>query len=82
MQQALGEVMGRVRGATENTDNASSEIDSGNLGLSQRTEQRAARLQEIASFLHQFTNAVQETGLGRQGQIARHSDRSIGGSGR
>ncbi|QTN26713.1 HAMP domain-containing protein [Rhodoferax sp. AJA081-3] len=58
MQSALRQVVGEVRDASESIKLASAEVASGNLDLSQRTEQTASKLQSTASSLSELTGAV------------------------
>lgn len=51
----------QVREAAESISNASAEIASGNLDLSQRTEQTASNLQSTASSMAQLTGTVQHS---------------------
>ena len=49
MTQSLARIVGKVRSGTDSIATASSEIKSGNLDLSTRTEQQAASLEATAS---------------------------------
>ena len=49
MQAALAEIVGQVRESAERIEVASAEVASGNLDLSNRTEQTASELQQTAS---------------------------------
>ena len=61
MQDALGEIVQRVRGSTQSVAAASEEIAAGNSDLSQRTEQTASRLQHTAGSMTQLTASVRQT---------------------
>ncbi|HEY0954285.1 MAG TPA: methyl-accepting chemotaxis protein, partial [Roseateles sp.] len=61
MQAALLKLIGEVRGSTDSISTASSEIATGNLDLSQRTEQTASNLQNAASSLSELTGTVKQT---------------------
>jgi methyl-accepting chemotaxis protein len=61
MVQQLRVSMLTVRQATDQIGTASLEIASGNLDLSQRTEQAASSLQQSASSMGQLTGNVQQT---------------------
>ncbi|MDD2711560.1 MAG: methyl-accepting chemotaxis protein, partial [Simplicispira sp.] len=61
MQQGLGALVAQVRDASGNIATASQEIASGNLDLSQRTEQTASHVQSTVSALAQLTATVQQT---------------------
>ncbi len=58
MQAKLSTVVSEVRSNAEGVATASSEIASGNLNLSQRTEQQAAALQETAATMDQLSATV------------------------
>ncbi|MDE2594959.1 MAG: HAMP domain-containing protein [Burkholderiales bacterium] len=59
MNQNLHQVVSQVRTASQVVAHASSEIASGNLDLSNRTEQQASSLQETASAIEHLTRSVQ-----------------------
>ncbi|PZP31234.1 MAG: hypothetical protein DI603_12755 [Roseateles depolymerans] len=61
MQQALLRLIGEVRGSTDSISTASAEIATGNLDLSQRTEQTASNLQQAASSMTELTATVKQT---------------------
>ena len=61
MQTSLGGVVGDVREAAESIRMASAEVASGNLDLSNRTEQTATDLQRSASFVRSLTRTVQNS---------------------
>jgi methyl-accepting chemotaxis protein len=56
----LQELLTQVRRSAESISTASSEIASGNLDLSHRTEQTASELQQAASSMEQLTGAVRQ----------------------
>jgi methyl-accepting chemotaxis protein len=58
MQGNLVRLIGQVRQSAESISTASSEIATGNVDLSQRTEQQAAALQQTAASMHQMTGTV------------------------
>ncbi|CDG82469.1 methyl-accepting chemotaxis protein [Janthinobacterium agaricidamnosum] len=60
MNQGLVRIVTQVRGGTDTIAAASSQIASGNLDLSSRTEQQADALQETASAMAQLTAAVKQ----------------------
>jgi methyl-accepting chemotaxis protein len=61
MQQALRQLVGRVRESSESILVASSEVAVGSMDLSARTEQAASNLQETAASMEQMTNSVRGT---------------------
>ncbi|HEY9110047.1 MAG TPA: methyl-accepting chemotaxis protein [Roseateles sp.] len=58
MQRSLSEIVGQVRESAESIQVASSEVASGNMDLSQRTEQTASNLQQASSSMTQLTSTV------------------------
>ncbi|MBY4715487.1 methyl-accepting chemotaxis protein [Burkholderia cepacia] len=58
MNERLIGIVGRVRDSSNSIAHAVSEIASGNLDLSQRTEEQAASLQETAATMVEFTSTV------------------------
>ena len=58
MNERLIGIVGRVRDSSNSSAHAVSEIASGNLDLSQRTEEQAASLQETAATMEEFTSTV------------------------
>ncbi|WP_333973530.1 methyl-accepting chemotaxis protein [Burkholderia cepacia] len=58
MNERLIGIVGRVRDSSNSIEHAVSEIASGNLDLSQRTEEQAASLQETAATMEEFTSTV------------------------
>ena len=61
MQASLSKVVGEVRDAADSIKTASSEVSSGNLDLSQRTEQTASNFQQTSSSMAALTNAVHQS---------------------
>ena len=61
MQAALLKLIGEVRGSTDSISTASAEIATGNMDLSQRTEQTASHLQQAAASMTQLTGTVRQT---------------------
>ena len=61
MQASLARTVGEVRQSADGIRLASSEIASGNLDLSQRTELAAGNLQQTAGRMDQITAAVQQS---------------------
>jgi methyl-accepting chemotaxis protein-1 (serine sensor receptor) len=60
MQNNLSDIVGRVRDGTEAIHAASSEIATGNLDLSSRTEQQAGALEETAASMVELTSTVKQ----------------------
>jgi methyl-accepting chemotaxis protein len=61
MRQQLASTIGTVRNSVDSIGTASSEIATGNLDLSQRTEQTASNLQNAASSMSELTGTVRQT---------------------
>ncbi len=61
MQVSLTRLITSVRQSTDSIGTASSEIASGNLDLSMRTEQTASNLQQAAASMTQLTGTVRQT---------------------
>ncbi|PTT89145.1 methyl-accepting chemotaxis protein, partial [Pelomonas sp. HMWF004] len=61
MRQRLAATIGTVRNSVDSIGTASTEIASGNLDLSQRTEQTASNLQNAASSMSELTGTVRQT---------------------
>jgi methyl-accepting chemotaxis protein len=66
MNESLKGIVGRVREGTESIASASSEIASGNLDLSVRTEAQAASLEQTLSAMKTLTDAVQQNAQNAQ----------------
>ncbi|HJU99770.1 MAG TPA: methyl-accepting chemotaxis protein [Burkholderiaceae bacterium] len=60
MRDSLTNIVGAVRGSTETIATASTEIASGNLDLSARTEQQASSLAETAAAMEKMTATVKQ----------------------
>ena len=58
MNGSLVNIVGRVRGATDNIATAASQIAAGNHDLSERTISQAASLEETAASMEQLTSTV------------------------
>ncbi|AKZ61546.1 chemotaxis protein [Herbaspirillum hiltneri N3] len=60
MNARLQQIVGEVRVSTDTISTASSEIASGNLDLSARTESQAGSLEETASAMEELTSTVKQ----------------------
>jgi methyl-accepting chemotaxis protein len=60
MQHSLSNVVGAVRLSADGVATASTEISSGNLDLSRRTEQQASSLQQTAASMEQLGGTVRQ----------------------
>ncbi|TFW24879.1 methyl-accepting chemotaxis protein, partial [Duganella callida] len=60
MQQRLADTIGEIRRSADTIATASSEIASGNLDLSARTESQASSLEETAASMEQLTSTVNQ----------------------
>lgn len=60
MNDSLIDLVGKVRSSTDQITTASGEIASGNLDLSQRTEEQASSLEETASSMEELTSTVRQ----------------------
>jgi methyl-accepting chemotaxis protein len=61
MRSALNRVVGEVRQSADSIQTASAEIATGNLDLSQRTEQTASNLQQTANSMTGLTTTVRQS---------------------
>jgi methyl-accepting chemotaxis protein-2 (aspartate sensor receptor) len=61
MRQRFQQMLGAVRSSADSIGTASTEIASGNLDLSHRTEQTASNLQQTASSMEQLTGTVKQS---------------------
>jgi methyl-accepting chemotaxis protein len=60
MNAGLARIVGRVRASTDTIASASGQIASGNLDLSERTEQQATSLERTATSMEQLTSTVRQ----------------------
>jgi methyl-accepting chemotaxis protein len=60
MNSSLAHIVGQVRNGAEVIGTASSQIASGNLDLSSRTEEQAGSLQQTAAAMEELTSTVRE----------------------
>lgn len=60
MQDSLIKIVSEIRSSTDTITTVSSEIASGNLDLSQRTEEQASSLEETASSMKELTFTVKQ----------------------
>ncbi|APC66880.2 methyl-accepting chemotaxis protein [Ralstonia pseudosolanacearum] len=60
MIENLHGIVSQVRGGTDTITRASSEVASGNIDLSSRTEQQASSLEETAAAMEQLTSTVKQ----------------------
>jgi methyl-accepting chemotaxis protein len=61
MQQGLRDIIMRVRQGSEAIENATAEVASGNLDLSNRTEQAAASLEQTSASMQQLSEIVRNS---------------------
>ncbi|MEK8033586.1 methyl-accepting chemotaxis protein [Ideonella sp. DXS29W] len=61
MQATLRRLVGEIRSTAESIQVASAEVATGNMDLSQRTEQAASNLQRTSSSMEQLTHTVQSS---------------------
>jgi len=54
----MGDIVGKIKAATEDIATGASEISTGNSDLSSRTEQQASSLEETASSMEELTSTV------------------------
>ena len=66
MQESLIVTVSAVRRGTESIDTGVSEIASGNINLSQRTEEQAASLEQTAASIEELTSTVKQTAQNAQ----------------
>ena len=83
MNESLKGIVGRVREGTESIASASSEIASGNMDLSVRTEAQAASLEQTLSAMKTLTDAVQQNAQNAQqaNQLAQAASQVAGEGG-
>ncbi len=82
MSDSLGGIVAQVRGGTETMAAASTEIATGNLDLSSRTEQQAGALEETASSMEQLAAAVSNNaGSARQAADMARAARDVAARG-
>lgn len=62
MNSSLARIVRDVRAATYTIDGASDQIASGNLDLSNRTEQQASSLEETSASMEELTSTVKQNG--------------------
>ena len=62
MQESLASIVSQVRTGADTIAGASTEIATGNLDLSSRTEQQAGSLEETASSMEELTSTVKHNG--------------------
>ncbi|MBP1208336.1 methyl-accepting chemotaxis protein [Duganella sp. 1411] len=60
MNQSLNNIVGQVRGSTDEIATATAEVATGNMDLSSRTEQQASALEETASSMEELTSTVKQ----------------------
>ena len=83
MQAALAQIVGQVRESAESIEVASAEVASGNLDLSNRTEQTASNLQQTASSMTQLSGTVSQSAeaAGQAKQLAGTAANAAGRGG-
>jgi methyl-accepting chemotaxis protein len=83
MRDNLSQLVAQVRADTEMIASASSQIASGNLDLSARTEQQASSLQETAAAMEELTTTVQQNAdhAARANTLASHASALAGKGG-
>ncbi|WP_454727269.1 MULTISPECIES: methyl-accepting chemotaxis protein [Cupriavidus] len=60
MQDSLSNIVAQVRGGTDSIAAATGQIASGNLNLSQRTEEQASSLEQTAASMEELTTVVRQ----------------------
>jgi len=60
MRDSLAQIVGEVRKGTDAIASAASQIATGNMDLSSRTEEQASSLEETASSMEELTSTVQQ----------------------
>lgn len=60
MSESLSSIVGEVVGSSSKIAEAASEISTGNISLSQRTEEQASSLEETASSMEEMTSTVKQ----------------------
>ncbi|NQV81738.1 MAG: HAMP domain-containing protein [Alphaproteobacteria bacterium] len=73
MADKLAELVGDIRGATDQVSNASGELGQGADDLAQRTEQQAANLEETAAAMEEMTGTVK-----RNAENAQDANKLVG----
>jgi methyl-accepting chemotaxis protein len=83
MNDSLAKLVGEVQAGTQAIANASSEIATGNLDLSARTEQQAGALEETASSMEELTTTVKHNAdnAGQANQLAQAASQVAGRGG-
>jgi methyl-accepting chemotaxis protein len=82
MNASLAHIVGQVRNGAEVIGTASSQIASGNLDLSSRTEEQASSLQQTAAAMEELTSAVREnSGNTQQASQMAHAASDVAVSG-
>ncbi|WP_342117795.1 methyl-accepting chemotaxis protein [Pseudoduganella sp. OTU4001] len=66
INQGLADMIGNIRGSTDQMTVATSEIATGNADLSARTESQASSLEETASAMETLTDTVQQNATNAQ----------------
>ncbi len=77
MIENLHGIVSQVRGGTDTITRASSEVASGNIDLSGRTEQQASSLEETAAAMEQLTSTVKQNADNAQEASRQASNASM-----